>query len=139
MKSHVVLTTDINSEKTKIKATLAYQQGDVLLHRIKRMPRSRRHYSADGFFQGRIILATGEATGHVHELENVKGNNEFKWDLDSERPIFYVRVKEPSKLTHQEHETITVDPGVYIVDRVREFNYAGYYKEHQRRDKEIED
>ncbi len=91
-----------------------YRQGDVLLVKTRRqelpgatpVPRD----------QGRIVLALGEATGHAHAV--VAAGAELLERADGER---YLRVDGPAELTHEEHGTIALEPGLYRVIRQREY------------------
>jgi hypothetical protein len=91
-----------------------YRQGDVLL--IKRdhpVPRTAapRHSRGD-----RVVLALGEATGHAHAI------NSSLADLFKDRDgTLYLRVEGPCDLTHEEHDPIELDEGVYEVRRQREY------------------
>jgi hypothetical protein len=85
-----------------------YRHGDIYLERIDSIPANAKE-------QKHNILAEGETTGHSHRLhsgiilENEKGN-------------MFVRVPETGTLTHEEHSTITLPAGDYIVTRQREWN-----------------
>lgn len=68
-----------------------------------------------------FIVAEGEATGHHHRLTAALGakvavmkgfNNEM-----------YIRISEPTPLSHEEHHTLTIQPGVYEIKNEREFDY----------------
>ena len=62
-------------------------------------------------------LAEGEVTGHYHEAvgENVTvyGKGDFR----------KLNAPKGAKITHQEHNTIEVDPGTYLKEPVQEYNY----------------
>lgn len=90
-----------------------YRQGDVLIERVKTIPQAAVRQKA----KDRIILAHGEVTGHHHSIDADAAD----WwkTADDEQ---YVQVKEPTKLTHQEHSEIALDPGVYRVKRQREYS-----------------
>ncbi|HEX8221811.1 MAG TPA: hypothetical protein VF914_21665 [Chloroflexia bacterium] len=98
----------------KSKEQLIYRQGDVALVRL---PEGSVPTGAQSVREnGRIILAHGEVTGHAHEV--VGGEAEL-WEAAGLR---YLTVERISELTHQEHGTITVHPGVYEVRRQREYS-----------------
>jgi hypothetical protein len=85
------------------------RQGDVLLRKAE-VPKEAKKGA-----EGNVVLAYGEATGHHHTLagkvkEMVLGERKF------------VVVEDVSQLTHQEHGTITVEPGTYEVVRQREWS-----------------
>jgi hypothetical protein len=91
-----------------------YRQGDVLL--IKRdhpVPRSAVFRQTRG---NRVILALGEATGHAHAINSPLA------DLFEDRDgTLFLRVEGPCDLTHEEHDPIKLDEGVYEVRRQREY------------------
>src|SRR3954453_19903915 len=90
-----------------------YRQGDVLLVPVERVPkRVRRVVRPDG----RVVLAGGEATGHAHVVD---GDSELVSDPNvSER---FLRVRRASRLLHDEHATLVLEPGDYRVVRQREY------------------
>ena len=85
-----------------------YRQGDVLLKQVTELPEGTRNINT-------TTIALGEATGHHHTFRN--GQVQV---LEANAILFAV-VAEPSQLTHQEHDTITVPPGTYEVVRQREY------------------
>ena len=93
------------------------RQGDVMLYQVKTLP--------DGCVeQGQateIVLARGETTGHSHRL------------LTEERPALtflapdgsvYLQIGEPATLTHEQHGTQTVEPGIYLLPNQVEYSPA---------------
>ena len=61
--------------------------------------------------KGRFILAEGERTGHHH---TVKASPHVTFMSDG--PAAFLSVQDrPAKLTHQEHDTLTIAPGDYEV------------------------
>lgn len=93
------------------------QQGDVLLERIDALPDGLKKVApkARGY-----VLAEGEVTGHAHVLDEIDNVEMFEKD-----GRFYVNVKKESKLTHEEHGTHIVIPGIYRVGGVREYDHFG--------------
>lgn len=94
------------------------RQGDLLIVRIQKLPVNAQP-------QKNRVLAEGEATGHLHELDE---NSE----VFEEKGTLYFRVKENarSKLTHPEHHTLTFEPGEYRVIRQREYEPNGWRNAH---------
>lgn len=90
------------------------RQGDLLIVRINALPTSAQPHKSR-------VLAEGEATGHLHELDE-------QADVFEDKGTLYFRVKEnaPSKLTHPEHHTLTFEPGEYRVIRQREYEPNGW-------------
>lgn len=83
------------------------RQGDVLITKVNEVFEGQQERNA--------ILAYGEATGHHHKLV---GSVET---MREQGEISMFRVVESTPLVHQEHDTITVEPGVYRVVRQREY------------------
>jgi len=91
-----------------------YQQhGDVLVFRINALPQGLKRQAPK---DGRIVLAEGEATGHAHVIAALEDCDLYA----DEDGILYLEVRAEVDLTHEEHATQTIAPGVYRVDRVRE-------------------
>lgn len=91
------------------------QQGDVLLDLVP-LPRNAT------LKDGRIILAFGEATGHLHE---VLGDGISCYE--DEHGVLYVTAEREGVLTHQEHHTQPIPitpPGMAWRRRiVREYDH----------------
>lgn len=86
------------------------RHGDLILRPVKSVKgRLVKH-------DGRFILALGERTGHHHMLKG-----QFKVRETAEHRYLIVEVA--SLLSHQEHDTITIEPGTYEIDHEREFDY----------------
>lgn len=105
-----------------------YQQGDVLLKKINKLPAGCK--KLDG-----KVLQLGEVTGHKHQFARIQDeveiyvSPEFAGQENSITPDEgkFIIVGEGEDcyalLTHEEHKPIKVEPGVYQVDIVREFDY----------------
>jgi len=90
-----------------------WQQGDVLGVRISQLPAGLK---ARADKRG-AVLAEGEATGHYHVAEGAV-------DLfESEDGTLYLQVAEQATVTHQEHKPVTLEPGVYQIGIVQEYDY----------------
>lgn len=89
------------------------RQGDLLIVKVEELPENCA-------LQNHRVLAEGEATGHMHELDS--------GELYEKSGTLYFRVPEDQKttLTHQEHGPITFEPGVYKVIRQREYEPRGW-------------
>lgn len=88
------------------------RQGDVMLVRVAGVPA--------GLVQTKkVVLALGEATGHHHAIKTkgVKG-----YGTDQKGLASYVEIAEAlADLTHEEHGTIQIEPGIYEVRIQREY------------------
>ena len=103
--------------------TKYYQQGDVLIKQISKLPDDAKPLPTK-------VLQLGEATGHKHQFD---GNAAVSVYVD---PAFagqdmsitpdegkFLVVEAPAELYHEEHNPITIPPGVYQIDIVRTFDY----------------
>ena len=100
------------------------RQGDIILKRVASAPASYKHIPAK-----RAIVGYGEATGHTHVLADVEwvvapetSEDDLKQFALGRKmmPVFTV-VPEATTLTHQEHATLVVPPGVWQVARQAEY------------------
>jgi hypothetical protein len=71
---------------------------------------------------GRIVLAYGEVTGHAHAIHDSGAVLLAAPDTEDR----FLRIMDASgvSLTHEEHATIALPPGDYIVRRQREYTSA---------------
>lgn len=94
-----------------------YRQGDVLIIKVKELPQVLTKVQPD---KGRNILAYGEVTGHAHALP--AKTCLLQEDPEGKR---FLTIPKIAKLTHEEHNTITLPRGNYqIIQQVeyqREF------------------
>jgi hypothetical protein len=107
------------------------RQGDVLLVPMSRLPEGAHpaHLGAEAG-QKAVVLAEGEATGHAHVIRSHRARL-FRWQEVPPRryrhggsPVLrFLRVSgsEPVVLSHEEHDAISLQPGVYEVRRQREY------------------
>jgi hypothetical protein len=94
------------------------RHGDILLRPVEapeaigvEAPEAIGEYSEPG---ERLVLATGEATGHAHVLHGLAIAY-----APMQRDRALVQLLEPGELRHEEHKTIQVPPGWYEVIRQR--------------------
>lgn len=85
------------------------RQGDLLLVKIEMIPEG-------ALKQNHRVLAEGEATGHLHELDTGE-----LYEKDGTL-FFSVPDLSTATLNHPEHGAVTFDPGVYQVVRQREYS-----------------
>ena len=108
-----------------------YQQGDVLLKQVDKLPTDVKEVELVD-----RILQRGETTGHKHQF---LGNTVLKVyadevpvqrDLENVMRITdivgrrFIEVLETADLLHEEHKPIRVEPGLYELDIVREWDYT---------------
>ena len=87
-----------------------FQQGDVILAKVAEIKGKKLSH---------LILATGEITGHCHEI--TKGNAGL---YEHEGTLFLKVLSNTAELTHQEHKTIVLPQGDYEVKRVQEKDWV---------------
>ena len=116
-----------------------YQQGDVLLvaitKRVESDIRSECKIETGGDKDGKVILALGEATGHHHRFELNKLDPDVTistlhekygryWKSGYRRdPSYFLVEGGPATLYHEEHNPLTVPPGLYRRTIIREFDH----------------
>lgn len=88
---------------------MLYQQGDVLIKSTQGIKGKKLNH---------LTLAKGEQTGHHHTI--TKGDAEL---YEYEGTLFLRVLSDEAKLTHQEHDVITIPRGYYKIDRVREYDH----------------
>ena len=89
---------------------MLYQQGDVLIHRIEKLPPVKKLARRENGF----VLADGEVSNHAHVIE------EEDTVFVAEDGTLYLSVDAPVIVHHEEHKAITIAPGIYRVGRVQE-------------------
>ena len=89
------------------------RHGDVLLEKVETMP--------DGLklVKGRNWVALGEVTGHAHRIDI----GEIFEEKDGK---LYLKTDKLTKLSHEEHKTITLEPGIYRVTIKRQYIPDGW-------------
>ena len=93
------------------------QQGDVLLQEVTGVPPGATRMPAEG----RVVVALGEKTGHSHVI---KSDQAGLWGLTRNGVTeLYLEVKAPVTIVHDEHKPLPIPPGIYLVGRVKEFDY----------------
>jgi hypothetical protein len=91
-----------------------YQQGDVLFKKVATLPEGKQtpvERRPAGY-----ILAEGEATGHVHAVQE-------EVELVEIQGVLYIRSAADFTVTHQEHKPITLPPGIWEIGKVREYDH----------------
>ncbi len=90
-----------------------FRQGDVLLEQVDGLPGSGEEARPMAPDEGWVILAYGEATGHFHAVPAQAG--ELLEVAAADHVDRYLRIRSRTRLTHQEHRAIDLEPGVYRV------------------------
>lgn len=92
--------------------TKSKQQGDVILRQITALPGGGETVS-----KGRCVLAEGEHTGHAHVIED----DEAELIQIGERML--LKLGKAATVIHEEHGPVTLEPGIWEVGRVQEYDY----------------
>jgi len=106
------------------------QQGDVLLLKVDEatfLKQTRVGYKTINH-ENRAVLAEGEATGHYHavymedmlEEAGVTLCKDHEYDRQNRGLIV---TGAPVEVRHEEHDTITLEPGFYLQRIVNEFDH----------------
>lgn len=108
-----------------------HQQGDVILLKVseEEFNHDRQQLSyRTAIHETRAVLAEGEATGHYHAvyMEDMLDNAGITLCKNSEydrqnRGI--VVTGAPVELKHEEHDSITLEPGFYLQRIVKEYDH----------------
>ena len=94
------------------------QQGDILLQEAASIPEGAMQTSD----RGRIILASGERTGHSHIVNSDKAK---LWELTRNGVSeTYLEVQASVNTVHDEHKSLPIPPGIYLIGRVKEYDYT---------------
>lgn len=88
------------------------QHGDVLICRVDEVPSGAKKVKSEA---GYLILAEGETTGHAHRITDEPGV-----ELYEAGGVLYLSAEKQVEVTHEEHHTQTIDPGIYEIGRVVE-------------------
>jgi len=70
--------------------------------------------------RGRIVLAEGESTGHAHCVLDDPAMLFIGEDLD-EMADRFLRVEADVEVVHEEHDTITLPQGDWVIRNKREY------------------
>jgi hypothetical protein len=89
-------------------ALMMHRQGDVLFVKVADLPPAVVEHKSD-------VLVEGEATGHAHRL--TEGH---VWQ--THEGVLYLRAVAGSKIVHEEHAALSLEPGYWQVIRQREYS-----------------
>ena len=95
-----------------------YRQGDVLLTGID--PPAKLGEPI-GSIDGKLVLASGELTGHNHTVPALDGKAQL---FEGPQNLRYLRLSAVGHLQHEEHGAIELEPGWYEVRVQREYDPA---------------
>ena len=91
-----------------------YRQGDVLFKEVKAVPK-------DGKIRHSGHILEGEATGHIHRVEETQLHEADV--LDCGAGLFMtVSAEGGVSIVHEDHNTLVLPPGNYEIVRQREYS-----------------
>lgn len=97
------------------------RQGDVLLISVDAIPKEAKKQPQKG---RKVVLALGEATGHHHRFEFMDTSHNVKLYV-ADGGARYVHVtKGGAELLHEEHSTVKVPAGKYLLPQQVEYTPA---------------
>lgn len=88
------------------------RQGDVLVQRVSELPKGLTKQKPE---QGKIILAHGEVTNHMHSIDFDKAD---WWKNGGDQ---FINVSAPVEIIHQEHAPVPLSRGMFRVVRQKEY------------------
>ncbi len=91
-----------------------YRQGDVFILKLDDDEQVDTYEEVERD-QGSVILAYGEVTGHAHRIKSKKAK------LYSKNDRRVLQTLKEVALTHEEHDTIEIPPGLYEIRIQREY------------------
>jgi len=95
-----------------------YRQGDVLIIPTKTIPKKTKEVPRE---DGAVVLAYGEVTGHRHRIHD-PGVCLLSREGSTDRYLT-IAGEDLVHLVHEEHATIDLGPGNYVVRIQREYNW----------------
>jgi len=108
---------------------MKYQQGDVLLTKIDESEEQTtiRHLQLKKDIMNKVVIRYGEATGHHHrfELKDLASGTEVAgYGRQNGDRVDVVKIDgNAATMIHEEHNPISIPPGMYKVTQVREFDH----------------
>ena len=91
------------------------RHGDVVVEKIKELPEALKKIEIKP-------LALGEVTGHSHRVL-VADPIDLEMHEDNEGKLYF-QLKSQGQLVHEEHKTITLEPGIYTTKIQRVYDYV---------------
>lgn len=91
-----------------------FRHGDLGIKQISKLPKNLKKLNSN-------VLAEGEMTGHNHQLV-AKRQDLIQLYEDADGNKYFEVKEDEAKLTHQEHKTITIEKGFYVVTKEREYD-----------------
>lgn len=96
--------------------TTQYRQGDILFVKVDEIPKGAKPKKTD-------IIVEGEATGHAHRIVNGQILESVERLSYRETQVnMWIIANKAAKVIHEEHGTILLEIGMYMVIRQREYD-----------------
>ena len=86
-----------------------WRHGDVMIAAVEAIPSEAKRGQS-------VVLAYGKITGHSHRIE--KPEKAEVWEYRGER---FLKILAPTRVIHEEHRPISLEPGIYRVWQQREY------------------
>ena len=93
-----------------------YRQGDVMLIQVPKIPKDLPEIA----LKGAVVLAEGEMTGHKHQFMDAM---DVRMYGGGGGPA-YLEIAGIKLLMHEEHSTVKIPKGKYLIPRQVEFTPA---------------
>lgn len=91
-----------------------YRHGDVVLFKVQDSESTHQ----EGVLTKELVLEHGEVTGHAHRLA---GEIEVVAENEAKKQITF-KVLDKAVLTHEEHDRIVLEKGIYLKTSQVEYN-----------------
>ena len=92
------------------------RHGDLAIKQIDKLPKGVKVNKS----KDRLVLAYGEITGHKHQIQPLEDKTLVNVWKNLENTYIQVE-KGKAELVHEDHDTITFNPGpIYVVKNQRE-------------------
>lgn len=91
------------------------RQGDVLIVEVTEIPQEAKKTQ-----EGTVILAYGEVTGHMHQIQNPGA---VMYAVNEN--LRFIKLEEDVELRHEEHSPIHLPSGNYQIIQQREKSLEG--------------
>lgn len=98
-----------------------FRQGDILFVEIEKLPELHQKEVKE------FVIAEGEISGHKHKLVIERPKTKVK--ISSGSDGYYLDISgDEASVVHEDHKTITLQPGKYHVYRQQEYDAVKYKK-----------
>ena len=94
-----------------------YRHGDLIFKEIDKLPEGLKSV----FVGCKWVAAEGETTGHRHLL-TAEPTTRFEVLEDSQGQR-YLKIEGSGNLSHEEHRTLEITHGFYVIGNEQEFDY----------------